>query len=188
MNLLHLPEKYHISILDGSEDTCVLGQGWEVLSVHNIRRANIVGFDHEATANRNLPIVSAITVVDLPNGISVILLLIVHQAIYNNTANHSLLSEFQFRYFGVKIDSICHKHGGTKKMVLRDVDSSLVTPLELAGCIIHFEHRLPTTEAVNSFKQYCLTQGDSPWNPSSFSDQVSDKFINRSLIMNKIKV
>jgi hypothetical protein len=35
MNLLHLPEKYHISILDGDADTCVLGQGWEVLSVHN---------------------------------------------------------------------------------------------------------------------------------------------------------
>jgi hypothetical protein len=27
MNLLHLPEKYHISILDGGADTCVLGQG-----------------------------------------------------------------------------------------------------------------------------------------------------------------
>jgi hypothetical protein len=48
MNLLHLPEKYHISILDGGSDTCVLGQGWEVLSVHNTRRANVVGVDHEA--------------------------------------------------------------------------------------------------------------------------------------------
>jgi hypothetical protein len=48
MNLLHLPEKYDISILDGGADTCVLGQGWEVLSVHNSRRANVVGFDHEA--------------------------------------------------------------------------------------------------------------------------------------------
>jgi hypothetical protein len=28
MNLLHLPEKYHISILDVGADTCVLGQGW----------------------------------------------------------------------------------------------------------------------------------------------------------------
>jgi phosphoserine aminotransferase len=27
MNLLHLPEKYHISILDGGADTCVLRQG-----------------------------------------------------------------------------------------------------------------------------------------------------------------
>jgi phosphoserine aminotransferase len=38
MNLLHLPEKYHISILDGGADTCVLGKGWEVLSIHNTRR------------------------------------------------------------------------------------------------------------------------------------------------------
>jgi phosphoserine aminotransferase len=47
MNLLHLPEKHHISILDGGADTCVLGQGWQVLSVHNTRRANVVGFDHD---------------------------------------------------------------------------------------------------------------------------------------------
>jgi hypothetical protein len=62
----------------------------------------------------------------------------VHEAIYNDTANHSLLSEFQLRDFGVKIDSICHKHGGTQKMEIQDVGSSLVIPLELAGCMIHF--------------------------------------------------
>jgi hypothetical protein len=54
--------------------------------------------------------------------------------------------------------------------------SSLVVSLELAGYMIHFKHRLPTTEEINSPKQYCLTQGDTPWNPSSFSDQVSDRF------------
>jgi hypothetical protein len=27
--------------------------------------------------------------------------------------------------------------------------------------MIHFKHRLPTTEEINSLKQYCLTQGDS---------------------------
>jgi hypothetical protein len=93
MNLLYLPEKYNIIILDGGADTCVLGQGWEVLSIHNTRRANVVGFDHEAAVKRNLPIVSAITAVDLPDGISVIL--IVHEGIYNYTANHSLLSNFK---------------------------------------------------------------------------------------------
>jgi hypothetical protein len=107
MLMQHLPEKYHISILDGGADTCVLGQGWEVLSVHNTRGENVVGFDHEAAVKRNLQIVSAITAVDLPDGISVILT--VHKAIYNDTSNHSLLSEFQFRDFGIKIDSICHK-------------------------------------------------------------------------------
>jgi hypothetical protein len=146
----------------------------EVLSVHNTRRANVVGFDHEAAIKRNLPIVSAITAVDLPDGISVIL--IVHEAIYNDTTNHSLLSEFQLRDFGVKIDSICHKHGVTQKMEIQDAVSSLVVPLELAGCMIHFKFRLPTTEVINSLKHYCLTQIDTPWNPSSFSDQVVDKF------------
>jgi hypothetical protein len=43
MNLLHLPEKYHISILDCGADTFVLGKGCEILSVHNTRRANVVG-------------------------------------------------------------------------------------------------------------------------------------------------
>jgi hypothetical protein len=107
MNLLHLSEIYHISILDGGADTCVLEQGWDVLSVHNTRRANVVGFDHEAAVKRNLPIVSAITAVDISDGISVIL--IIYEAIYNDTANHSLLSELQLRDFGVKIDSIAEQ-------------------------------------------------------------------------------
>jgi hypothetical protein len=164
MNLLHIPEKYHINILDGGADTCVLVQGWEDLSVHNTRRANVVGFDHEAAVKRNLPIVNAITAVDLPDEISVII--IVHEAIYNDTTNHSLLSEFQLRHFRVKADSICHKNGGTQKMVIQDVGSSLVVPLELVGCMIHIKHKLPTTEEINSLKQYCLTQGDTPWNSS----------------------
>jgi hypothetical protein len=103
-------------------------------------------------------------------------LIVVHEAIYNDTSSHSLLSEFQLRDFGVKIDSICYKHGGTQKMEIQDAGSSHVVPLELVGCMIHFKHRLPTTEEINSHKQYCLTQGDAPWNPSSFSDQAADKF------------
>jgi hypothetical protein len=86
------------------------------------------------------------------------------------------LSEFQLGDFGVKLDSICHKYGGTQKMEIQDVGSSLVVPLELADYMIHFKHRLPTTEVFNSFKQFCLTQGDTTWNPSSFSDEVADKF------------
>jgi hypothetical protein len=53
--------------------------------------------------------------------------------------------------------------------VIQDVGSSLAIHLELAG-------QSPTIEEVNSPKQYCLTQDNTPWNPSSFSDQVSDKF------------
>jgi hypothetical protein len=86
MNLLHLPEKYHISILDGIADTCVLGQGWEVLSIHSTRRTKVVVFGHEAAVKRNIPIVSAITEVDRPDGTS--MLLIVHEGIYSDIANN----------------------------------------------------------------------------------------------------
>jgi hypothetical protein len=186
MNLLHLPKKYHISNLDiGGTDTCVLGQGCKVLSVHNTRGAKVVGFDHEAAVKRNLPIVSAITAVYLPDSTSV--LAIVHESIYNDTANHSLLSEFQLRDFGVEVDSICHKQGGTQKMLIQDIGSSLVTPLELAGCMINFKYRLQTTEGINSLKQYCLTQGDTPCNLSSFSDKVSDRFYQQ-VIDNEQKI
>jgi hypothetical protein len=57
-------------------------------------------------------------------------------------------------------------------MMIQDIGSSLVIPLELAGCMIHFKLRLPSTEEVNSLKQHCLTQGDTQWNPSSFSDHL----------------
>jgi len=176
MNLLFLPENHHISILDGGADTCVLGKGWEVLSIHNSRRANVVGFDHETAIKRNLPIISAVTAVDLPDGQSV--LLVINEAIYNESSNHSLLSEFQLREFGVIIDSICLRHGGTQQMkITSDTDQDdIIIPLDLAGCMVYFKHRLPTKDDFTSLRQYCLTQGDTPWNPSSFSDQVADKF------------
>jgi hypothetical protein len=37
-------------------------------------------------------------------------------------------------------------------MVIQDVGISVVLPLELEGCMIHFKHRLPTTEEINSLK------------------------------------
>jgi hypothetical protein len=45
----------------------------------------------------------------------------------------------------------------TQKMEIQDVGSSFLMPLELEGFMIYFK------------------QGDTPWNPSSFSDQVADK-------------
>jgi hypothetical protein len=74
-----------------------LVQGWEFLSIHSIRRENLVGFDHEAAVKRNLSI-SAQSLQLLPDGTSVLLL--VHEGINNYTANHSLLLEFQSWKFG----------------------------------------------------------------------------------------
>jgi hypothetical protein len=63
-------------------------------------------------------------------------------------------------------------------MIVKDSKHSdvITIPLDLAGCMVHFKHRVPTPEDMTSLQQYCLTHDDTPWNPSSFSDQMADKF------------
>jgi hypothetical protein len=82
--------------------------------------------------------------------------------IYNETSNNSLLPEFQLRELGIMIDVISHRHGGTQQMIVKDNNGSdaLTIPLDLAGCMIHFRHRQPTTEEILTLKHYCLTKGD----------------------------
>jgi hypothetical protein len=63
-----------------------------------------------------LPIVSAMTAIDLPSGQSILLL--IHEGIFNEPAAHSLLPEFQLREFGIRTDSICLRHGGTQQMTI----------------------------------------------------------------------
>jgi hypothetical protein len=47
-----------------------------------------------------------------------------------------------------------------------------------------FRHPLPAQAEFTSLKQQCWTQGDTPWNPSSLSDQVADKLIGKLMILN----
>jgi hypothetical protein len=48
-----------VRILDGGTNTCVLGQGYKVISIKSTRRPNVVGFDYDAAVEIDLPIVSA---------------------------------------------------------------------------------------------------------------------------------
>jgi hypothetical protein len=95
MNLLFLAVSYYISILDGRADEFVLDKGWELSSFHYSRRANMVGFDHETSIKRNLPLVSAITDLDLPNRLSV--LFFKNESIHKESSNHSLLLECRLK-------------------------------------------------------------------------------------------
>ena len=69
---------------------------------------------------------SAITAVDLPDGTSI--LLVIHEGIDNESASHTLLSEFQLREFGVQIDLRCYRHGGTQQMVIGEESNMLPVP------------------------------------------------------------
>ena len=94
--LLHASEDgiYHPAIIDNGADTCVLGKGWELIAKYPNRKANVIGFDNDIAVKRHLPIVSAITAVDVGDDTY---LLRVNEAVYNESAQHSLLSDYQLR-------------------------------------------------------------------------------------------
>jgi hypothetical protein len=41
-------------------------------------------------------------------------------------------------------------------------NAAVLIPLELAGCMLHFKHHIPTSDEIESLKQYCLTQDEIP--------------------------
>jgi hypothetical protein len=130
----------------------VLGNEWEILYVHISRLSNVVGFDHETAIKGNIWTVSDMTTLDLPNSQSV--LLAIHESMYNETSNHSLLSEFLLIEFGIMIESISHICLGTHQIIVKDNNGSdaLTIPIDLSGCMIHFRHRLFTTDKTATQK------------------------------------
>jgi len=56
---------------------------------------------------------------------------------------------------------------GEPEIMLKDNSTGTLTiPSALVGCMVHYKHRLPITKEITSLDQYCLTQGDTSWNPS----------------------
>jgi hypothetical protein len=62
------------------KDTCDFKKGWEILSRHNFRSANVVSVYHETAVKKNLPIITAPTAEDLSDRQSI--MLIVNESIF----------------------------------------------------------------------------------------------------------
>jgi hypothetical protein len=86
----------------------------------------------------------------LPDGQSI--LLVISEDIDNETSNYSLLSKVQQREYGRIIDSICHRRGRAQQMKITDSTNQddINIPLDLAGFMVHFKHKLPTQEEFTS--------------------------------------
>ena len=181
MNMVMLKPHCHLTIIDDGADTTVLGKGWHVETRHPIRKANVVGFDRDLAVKRGLPIVSAVTAVDLPDGR--VILLRAAEAIYNETSDHTLLSEFQIRDFGVIADTVSRKHGGRQCLGI-PVASNLsepptreYVPLIMARCLHQFSNRTPTITELETLHPLLLTQDQVPWDPGHFYDDPSDDYV-----------
>jgi hypothetical protein len=137
-------------ISDVGADTTIFGDGWVVIGFSR-RRANLIGFDHKAAKKKNLPICSAITIVETPNGK---VLLKAHEGVRNKGSPISLLSEYKTRDHGCVVDSVHRGHRkdwegnyGTQSF---QPTADIIIPLSLRKALMTFPIREPTPEELET--------------------------------------
>src|SRR6478609_7934127 len=99
------PTKLHNSsyaIFDSGADSCVIGNMAKIVEITK-RTASLIGYDPRNTKSESLPIVTALIKTVSKENIPV--LLRVHEAVYNQYSNITLLSENQMREHGIIVDS-----------------------------------------------------------------------------------
>ena len=100
--MLSLRRGWFVSTTDGGADTMILGKGWYKVYVNPNRTARIIGFDKKHAQKRDCPMGTGAAVFQDRDGIEV--LVVAHEAVFNEGCTTTLLSEFQMRHSGLIID------------------------------------------------------------------------------------
>jgi len=174
-----------IAVSDAGADTCVLGDGWTVISSTH-RKANLVGFDARSARKNGLDVVSACAIVESAEGDDI--LLIAHESVSNPGSRITLLSEFQIRSFGSVIDSVHRGHRadwngrlGTQSF---QPTEDLMIPLVLRGALMTFKLRAPTEAEMETMEPVPITS-EHPWRPSLHRDDVYN-MLSINAVLNQI--
>ena len=85
----------------------MVGQGWSVES-YTGEKVNLVGFDNIHAQKNQLPLVTALTVIEHPEHGNVILR--ANQVVLNESSKTTLLSEYQLSEYGCMIDMKPMRH------------------------------------------------------------------------------
>eukprot|EP00978_Attheya_sp_CCMP212_P028621 scaffold99410_cov33-Attheya_sp.AAC.1 len=100
------------------------------------------------------------------------ILLIVNQAVYNESQLLTLLSEFQLKHNDWIVDTTHKKHKsynssgfGSQQMEKEDT----IIPFQLRSCLMTFNIRAPTDQELIDMTPITLTD-ENPWNPKEHDD------------------
>ena len=115
----------------------------------------------------NLPIVTAVTAVDLPDGTFIVE---IGEAIYIPENDTSLLSTFQAREHGVIVNDVARRHGGEQNIIVDDI----TIPLETVKGLLSFKIREPSQNEVKNCPRITLTS-DSQWEIGDFDNKQAMK-------------
>ena len=149
----------------------VFSKGW-ALDYLTGQQVNVDGFHSSMETVKNIPIGSAYTAMDHPNGNTYILH--AHDGLcFFDSIEHSLLSPPQLWGNNIQCD-ICPKHctNGESFFGRRDPQTDIHLPFSFYGCISYLPIQHPTENELDSCLHITLTN-DAAWHPyaSTFHKQ-----------------
>ena len=150
---------------DSHADTCLLGKGWRL--VHDRGHScQVEGFSADV-GTLSLPIVDAVTVAETTEGKEV--LIQINQALWKPDEDHSLLSSFQCRYSGTRLDNVPMSQDDRSEygiVIDSDEHGRVVLPFNLKDSSTGFAIRTPDDEDLNTRPLFEITS-QLPWDPNS---------------------
>ena len=152
--------QYHLEA-DSRADTLCSGKGW-TLDYLTGQKFDVDGFHSSMETMKNIPIGSAYTAMDHPNGNTYILH--AHKGLcFFDSMEHSLLPPAQLWDNNIQCD-ICPKHytNGESIFGCRDPQTEIHLPFSLYGCISYLPIHHPTENKLDSCLHITLTN-DAPW-------------------------
>jgi hypothetical protein len=159
-----------IMILDSGTDSTVVGRNCDILEISSNRTARLTGFKDDLHAD-DLPIVTAAFACDLTGGPTIIIE--VNEAVYIKNNTTSLLSTTQAREFGVAIDDVPIRYGGTQQITVDDYK----IPLALESALLHIRLRKPTVHELETCDRVVLTS-DEIWDPSDINGDDASRIVS----------
>ena len=164
--LLEKPEVVEVGRLeeDSHADTTYVGKGFKVVTEHDYT-ATVSGFS-DGIGTMSLPVVDAVTVAKTADGMEVMLQF--NQALYKADEERSLLSTFQARWSGTRVDSVPMSHDPTSLfgIVIEDEDlGKAVVPFNIDRASCGFNCRTPTDEDWETLPLFEITSR-LRWDPN----------------------
>ena len=150
---------------DSHADTCLVGKGFRVVNDHG-HSAEVKGFTGEMGTVK-LQVVDAITVARTSEGEDV--LLRVNHCLHKPDEGRSLLSSFQVRHSGTRIDSTPMQHDDRSLFgIVLDTEEKgrVVIPFSLRGISAGFMIRTPDDEDLDKLDVFDITSR-LVWDPNS---------------------
>ena len=144
---------------DSNADTCCLGTNFIPLHYTN-RTADVYPYHGDYKPLENVPIVSAATAYDHPNGQTYIL--VINEALYyGSKMNHSLINPNQIRFNGLDF----FDNPTRDEQLCIQIGDDLFLPLDFKGTKCLFESRSPSRDELNNCVHLHLTS-TKEWEPS----------------------